>query len=335
MKRMTFKLVLLLTAILVGGVALAQDKKEMKKLEQDYMAYTGHKKLFNHDQWSMCKFSVVYKLTSSMVAADVEKNSDFKVKSSSGAYAMLNGITEEDLQRITDKVGETFVKRMKEEAGITINTWSSFKDNEHTEKVKEEAEDREQYSKSQGLAYAMSYDETPHYNRVIVLVPGGKKLAKKLGGAVAELTLVVDFADMIASADADIKYKGFNTYTLTEKAEQQLVPFVRVAPKIGSQAAWEAATDIQGTGVKAHDEYGYIFSVGLLHDVVSNVNYVESVTKNEGMLPTILANRRNNKVEYVTTWDVNTNVELYEKAVLDAVNQYLDTVIKIYSYHKG
>lgn len=335
MKQMTFKLTLLFIGAMVACTALAQDKKEMKQLEQDYAAFTGHKKVFDHDQWSMCKFSVVYKLTSSMVAADMEKNSDFKVKSSSGAYAMLNGISEEDLQRITDKVGETFIQRMKEEAGVTINTWSSFKDNEHTDKLKESAEDREQYSKSQGLAYAMSYDQTPHYNRVIALVPDGKKLAKSLDGAVAELTLVVDFADMIASADADIKYKGFNTYTLTEKAAQRMVPLVRVTPKIGSQATWEAATDIQGTSVKAHDEYGYMFSVGLPFDVVSEVNYVESVKKNEGTLPTILANRRNNKVEYVTTWDVNTNATLYEKAVLDAVNQYLDTVIKIYTYHKN
>lgn len=317
-----------------GFSAFSQDKKEMKKLEKDFAAYTGHKPAFKETEWNMCKFSVVYKLSSSMVAKDMDKNSEFKVKSSSGAYAVLNGINEADLQNLTDSIGGIFIKRMKEEAGIDVNTWSSFKDNPKAEKIKESAEDRELYSKSQGLAYALSVDETPHYNRVVVLVPGGKKLAKDIGGMVSEFQIVVDFADMIATASADISYKGYNTYQLSESVEQKMVPIVRITPKIGSQATWEAATDVQGTGIRAHNALGHMFSVGLSQDITSNENYVEDVVKNEGTVPEILSNRRNNKIEYATSWDVNTTPELYSKAVISAFNKYLDTVIKIYNYHK-
>jgi hypothetical protein len=321
----------------------AQDKKEMKNLEKEYMAFTGHGKFYKKDTWSMCKFSVVYKLTSAMTAASMDKN-DFeagkvKAKTSSGAYAILNGLSDEDLQSITDKVAETFQTRMKNELGVTVNSWSSFSDNKHTEKLKESAEDTEIYSKSQGLAYAVPFDGTPHYNRIIVLVPGGKKLAKDLDCAVSEFNLVVDFADMLAEAEAKVKYGGSSgntvTYNLTETVDTKMYPGVRITPNIGSQAALETGKNIQGTKISAHDEFGYIFSVGLTKDIVSQKTFVESVEESQGEIPAILANRRNNKIEYATTWNVNTTKELYEAAVIDAFNQYMDVVIKLYKYGKG
>jgi len=330
-----------LTAI--GSPSLAQDKKEMKKLEKEYGAFTGHKGFYKQDSWAQCKFSVVYKLTSSMTASAMDK-ADYgagkvKSKTSSGAYAVLNGLTEQDLQNITNKIGETYVKRMKEEAGIDIITFSQIKDNEKATKVIESAEERELYSKSQGLAYAMSYDGAPHYNRVIVTIPGGKKLAKDIKAAVSEVTLIFDFAEMLATAEAKVKYGGssgnYVTYNIYEDTDQNMSPGVRLTPKLGSQATWEAATDIQGTGVKAHDANGYMFYMGLYRDIVSKENFVESSEQSDGSVPEVLANRRNNKIESTTTWNINTTPALYEKAVLDAFNQYLDTVIKIYTYNKG
>lgn len=327
----------------IVSTSYAQDKKEMKDLEKDYAAFTGHKKFYEVDNWNMCKFTVVYKLTSAMTASATDKN-DYgagKVKTSatSGAYAILNGLTDDDLQNITNKVAQTFIERMKKEAGVEIKTWSSFKDNKNTEKLLDIAEeDLELYSRSQGLAYAVPYDNTPHYNRIIVLIPGGKKLAKDLNGAVGEMNIIVDFADMLAEAEAKVKYAGSfgntTTYNLSETADQKMYPGVRIAPNIGSQAALETGQNIQGTKILAHDELGSMFSVGLVHDVTSDQNFVQSVDKNEGEIPAILANRRNNKMEYTTTWNVTTTPELYEAAVLDAFNKYLDVVIKLYNYNK-
>lgn len=314
----------------------------MKELEKKHAAFTGHPKFYKKSDWALCKFSVVYKLTSAMTASATEKNGygagNVKLKSSSGAYAVLNGLSENDLQNITVDLGKRFVQRMKEEAGVNVKTWSEFSDNERTEKLKESAEDQELYSKSQGLAYALTYDGAPHYNRVIVLVPGGKKLAKSIDAAVSEVTIVVDFAEMLAKAEAEIKYQGtsgyYSTYKISESTEQEMSPGVRITPKIGSQATWEAATDIQGTSVKAHDELGYMFTVGLTEDVVSKVNFVESAEASDGTLPEVLMNRRNNKIESTTTWEITTTPDKYKAAVLDAFDTYMDDVLKIYKYHK-
>jgi hypothetical protein len=320
----------------------AQDKKEMKELEKNYAAFTGHPKFFKKTNWALCKFSVVYKLSSSMTASAMDKNDygagKVKSKASSGAYAVLNGLSESDLQNITDDLGARFVKRMKEEAGVNVKSWSEFSSNDHTDKLKESAEEQELYSKSQGLAYAMTYDGAPHYNRVIVLVPGGKKLAKSMDAAVSEVTIIVDFAEMLAKAEAKVKYQGsmgnYVTYKITESTEQEMSPGVRITPKVGSQATWEAATDIQGTSVKAHDELGYMFSVGLTQDVVSKVNFVESAEVSDGVLPEVLMNRRNNKIEATTTWEITTSPDKYKAAVLDAFDTYMNDVLKIYKYHK-
>jgi hypothetical protein len=332
-----------ITCILSMAIALGvnaqdkQDKKELKSLEKQYAAFTSHQQFYDGKEWAMCKFSVVYKLSTAMIVKDMDKdkNAALKVKSSSGAYALLNGVTESDLQAITNKVAELFIKRMRDEAGVNISTWSSFKTSENTGKILKEQEDREIYSRSQGLAYAMSYDSTPHYNRVITLVPGGKALSKELKKNVMEFTLYIDFADMFASAEAFVKMTGGNStvthYKYGESAEQAIYPGVRLIPTLGSQDAMEAATNLGSTTIKGHDKNGYMFSVGLTSDIISSVNYADRIEPAQGNIPAILANRKNNKIEHVTTFNVYTTPEKYGEAVLDVANRYFDAVIKIYN----
>lgn len=327
-----------LSIAIVPGI-YAQDKKEIKNLEKQYAAFTNHKQFYDNKEWAMCKFSIVYKLTTSMIAKDRDNNErvNVKEKSSSGAYAVLNGLTESDLQTITNKVAENFIKRMKEEAGVNVATWSAFKDAENTEKIVKEQEDREIYSKSQGLAYAVSYDGTPHYNRVLIFVPGGKSLSKEIKKNVMEFTLYIDFADMFASADAFVKVTGGNSsvtyYTVGDSASQRIYPGVRLIPTLGSQATMEAATNLGTTTIKGHDRYGYMFSVGLTSDLVSKVPFVDKIEPSQGKIPAVLANRRNNKIEHTTTFNVYTTPEKYTEAVMDVTNRYFDDMIKIYNAH--
>lgn len=336
---------ILIISLGLSSNVIAQDKKEMNKMIKNHAAFIGHKKFFKNNEWAMCKFTVVYKLTTAMTAKSMDKNKEVgaKVKASSGAYGMLAGISDTNLQQITDSIARKFMERMKTEAGVNITTWSTFKDSKNTAKIIKTQEDRELYSRSQGLAYAVSYDNTPHYNRVIVTVPGGKKLAKELKKNVMEFTLYVDFAEMLATASADVSITGRtkigNTKTTyfkwSESADQKLYPGVRIVPNIGSQATFEAATTISSTTIKGHTELGHIFSVGLPYDIVSNESFVEKIEEVKGEVPAILQNRRNNKIEYAKTFQIYTTPKKYEKAVLDAANKYFDKVIKIYNYGKG
>lgn len=335
-------LLLSVASLICATNSMSQDKKAMKQLEKQYGAFTNHKKVFQQDEWATCKFSLVYKLTTAMTATSVDKKDygggKVKAKTSSGAYAVLSGVNESDLQAITEKVGERFAQRLKDEASIALKTWSAFSDAKHTAKLKEMEEDRESYSRSQGVSLAFSVDGAPHYNRVITLIPGGKKLSKEIEAAVSEITLIFDFAEMLATAEAKVKYGGSSaysvTYNISETTDQQIIPGIRLTPKIGSQAATEAATDIQGTQVKVQDELGYMFYVGLPQDIVSRANYVESIEESDGAIPAVLQNRRNNRMESTTTWTVHTTPAAYEKAVLDAVDQYLDVIIQILKYHQ-
>lgn len=318
----------------------AQDKKEMQDLEKRYAAFTGHKQFFKQKKWAMCKFSVVYKLSTAMTAKDVEKKmtegGEVKNVATSGAYALLNGLTEADLQAITNSVATNFIKRMKAEAGVEVITWSAFKDNPEAEKLRESAEETELFSVSQGLSYAMTYDGTPHYNRVIAFIPGGKKLAKDLGSTAMELTLVIDFAEVLAEAEAKIKYAGSSynsvSYNLQDLVGQSVVAGVRILPNAGSQATMEAATNLCHSGIKGHDALGYMFSTNVLSDIISPLPIASSLDKTTE-LPEILRNRRNNKMQNVSTWNVTTNKAQFEAAVLDAVNRYLNDYIKIYNYY--
>ena len=199
------------------------------------------------------------------------------------------------------------------------------------------------YSRSQGLAYALSYDGTPHYNRVVVLVPGGKKLAKELEKNVMEFTLYVDFADMLATAQADVSVTGRTTignttttyFQWSESADQKLYPGVRIVQNLGSESLAEIGKNLSSTSVKGHTELGHMFYVGLFHDVVSDLPFVDKIEESEGEVPEILRTRRNNKIEYAKTFQIHTTPEKYGKAVMDAANKYFDTVIKIYNYGKS
>lgn len=291
----------------------------------------------------MCKFTIVYKLTTAMTAKAMDKNEEVgaKVKSSSGAYGMLEGITEQDMQAITDKVAKNFIERMKNEGGVNIYTWSQFKDSKNTDMIIEAQEERELYSKSQGLAFAMSHDGTPNYNRVIIYVPGGKKLAKEIGKNVMEFTIYIDFADVLAEANADVSITGRSEtattktthYTWSEGGNQKLVPGVRIVRNIGSESLGEMGKNLSTTKIGGHDDLGYMFYTGLGAELVSDVNFVEKIVEDEGKVPDILTNRKNNKIEYAKTFKVVTTPAKYEAAVLDVTNKYFDAFLKIYKFH--
>ena len=327
-----------LALLMVFSASKAQDQKD---IESRYATFSKHKKFYAKDKWAMVKFQIIYKLTTAKVTKAMDKNDYIKAKSSSGSYGILEGITEEDLQAITDQVAENFIKRMKEEAGIEIVTWSSFADSPNASKIKEKAEERELYSKSQGLGYAMSYDGTPYWNKVIQIVPGGKKLAKELGANNGMLSLYIDFADTEAEASAFVSSKkggGWITHRWSESADQNIIPVVRVKPNMGSQNTWEAATNIGGTSVGGQSELLHSWNItyaGAEPDkLASDVQFATKVEEFAGQLPTVLQNRSNNKIEYVKSFVVKTTPEKYGAAVMDATNKYFDDVINYYNLTK-
>jgi hypothetical protein len=157
---------LLLSTLFISSISFGQskeDKARIKELEKAYTCFSNHKPYFKADEkLAMMRMHIVFKLTTAKISKAMSKNDYIKAKSSSGAYGMLSGVSEEDLQKITDQVMENYIKRMKEELGIEVITWSTFKDSPNSKKLKEQAfESRELYSKSQGLGYALSYDDTP------------------------------------------------------------------------------------------------------------------------------------------------------------------------------
>jgi hypothetical protein len=64
------------------------------------------------------------------------------------------------------------------------------------------------------------------------------------------------------------------------------------------------------------------------------VAFAEKIEPNEGNIPEVLDNRKNNKIEYVNTFDVFTTPEKYGDAVMDVANKYFDLIIKYYNWHK-
>lgn len=332
-------LLLFSLSLLISISTQAQSKKEIKDFEYVNGA-TVHKKFYDNDEWAICKFSIIYKLSTASVAKDMAKNKEVgaKVKSSSGAYAMLEGVSEADLQVITNKVAENFIKRMKDEAGVSIVGWSEIKNASNTDKLLESAEEKEIYSKSQGLAYAMTFQDAPHYNRVVVLIPGGKKLSKEIDKHVVEVSMIIDFADVVAEADAVVNITGRSStaisYEWGESADQKIYTGVRLMGNIGGNDAGEANLSLATTKLFAHDKYGYYFGISGGVGYVSDVSFADSIEKNEGEVPAILANRRNNKIEYASTFNVSTTPAKYEEAVLDVTNKWFDNIIKYYTWNQ-
>ncbi|MEQ8474263.1 MAG: hypothetical protein RIC35_23910 [Marinoscillum sp.] len=348
---MNIRILLIIVGISFLSNLSAQTKEEkakIKELEKSYMSFSNHKKFFETKRWAMVRFHIIYKVTTAMISEDVEKNNwnSLKVSTSAGAYGMLDGVTEADLEGITAQVAENFIRRMQEEAGIEILTWSNFKDNPNVQKIIDEADpENEIYSKSQGLGYAVSYDGTPIWNKVIQIVPGGKKLAKDLEANVMNLSFYVDFAQTEAEAKATISI-GKRTivdgqwgvpYTLSKEANMSVLPGVRVIPKLGSQSAFEGATDIGYSGVTGHTEVLHTFTflenpgTETASRLTSGIPFAMEVIKQEGEVPAILQNRKNNKIEYASTFVVKTTPEKYAEAVVDATNLYFDDLITYYN----
>ena len=337
MKRFFYSIACIL---LIGSFSLnaqsKEDKAKIKQLEKEYACFSNHKKFFANEKWQFVKCHIVYKLTTAKVAKSMSKNDYVKAKSSSGAYGILVGIDEADLQRITNKVVENFIARMKNEAGVDITSWSNVANSKNAEKIKELAEDPELYSKSQGLGYAISYDGNPVWNKVITIVPGGKKLAKETGRHNLNFSLYIDFAEAMAEANTYVSSKGDWVYW-GESAEQDVVPIVQLSRNLGSQSVFDEAGNAGSTMISGQSEVLHTFSMSHVDgkQIRSDVNFATKIESFDGELPAVLENRKNKKVEYVQTFEVHTTPEKYEAAVMDVTNKYFTDFITYYNLVKG
>ena len=310
---------LLACALLAAApIANAQDGKKIKRKDALFAKPYAHKKIWKAQKWSFTKFAIHYKVVATEVAMGGKSNQNVTARS----WAMLEGVSEETMQRITDNFADKFKKRMNAEFGIEVEYWNDIRDSKNVAKVVEKQDEKVFMHKGRGALLTSTADKGPWYKRVGGFIPGGKKLAKERGGAAAEMDLIIDFAAFETTINTTKDY-GWQYNTITTNVKQGIVPVLHVTPmQIANTAPHAAST------VVAMNEVGYMCYFTLQKPVESTLVYNTDITTHDGEMPSIMKRKFNvMKPNQVATFVVQADEAKYEAAANQALDAYLDALV--------
>ena len=236
---------------------------------------------------------------------------------------MLDGVSEETMQRITDRFADNFKTRVKEEFGITVEFWDHIKSSKNTAKILEKEDEKVFTHKGNGAMMAFTKDNGPWYRRVGAFLPGGRKLAKEFGAATCELDVILDFAAFETTIETN-KDWGWDYTLTTTNVQQGIVPLVFVTPMMAASAGQaRAISHLTGT-----DASGMMMMINAAKTVESGMQYSNGIEPHKGEMPALMKRKFNlAKPNMISTFVVNADEAKYEQAANDALDRYLDHLI--------
>lgn len=325
------KIILIIATIVVGTIANAQKVKgkEAHKdgtqldLKKDFDV-GGKSILKKADKAANVKFAIHFKtITNESVyiggGQDVTKAS---------TWAVLDGISDETLQSITDEFAKSFQDKLKT-VGISSLEWNKITASEKWSNVEEKQIDKVFQNKNEGLMEIYTANNGPHAKQVVGN-PGiwgaYAKVGKDVGANPITMDIVVDFANF----NMDMKRRGGYGYT-------KISADSKVLPQISIQASNNApGFGLMSTNMTTVGKYGEATIITLKKNITFDDEYAVSVDSYQGKMPI----RMIKKISWGSTMTtgsflITANEQKYKEAVLKALDVYSDYIIDIVKDIKG
>lgn len=326
---------IVLTILLLGLNVIGQDKKELKALSKKYNEFEqGSYK-------GATKVAVLGNNIRFRVASHQSETNSWKDEKSYkfGAYAVLEGIENEVFQEITDEYYKMLVLKFKE-LGIEVVPYQNIEATKSYAKLKEKYQS-EPYNGTKGWGYAVIYNYDNHdflaWNGGAPLGPH-LKVAKELKTLLYNSQVTVDFCRI--GVDIDQYRSSYPTrYTKGEiytEGKASILPMVFVQ---------HYTYNPQGTKMREDNTYSLtVDSKGkqsmLILDthpsnISSDVPFAESSELCESCKPSFTKGKIKLFESNLGTVTITANPELYKKAVLDVLQQYLNETFSLYAAQRN
>lgn len=323
------KFILLLLVFTSVGILNAQDKKQLKGINKKYNIYSKGDIFAKADKVAILGNNLRFKLASRQSETNSwkdEKHYKFAV------YSVLEGLSDDVLQEITDKYYQMLTKRF-EDLGIEVLKYETIQSAKSYGKLKDKGErEKENIKKSWGIAKIFVPGSEPYitWNNASPFGPH-QKLAKELDAVLISSLITIDFADI----GVDINQHGKNYYGLNERviyteAKSSVVPNINIIGYTYSKSGTNMFED--NTYMFNLDSKGKQLNFKLdlnQSEISSDKNFAISTEKCENCEPVFAKSYLKIMERGMGTVLIKADPELYKVAVLDALSKYLDEVFMV------
>lgn len=241
-------------------------------------------------------------------------------RTSSTAWAILNGVSEETMQAIADEFATSLNNKLKD-INLSIVDYEKVESTKIFPKIEEKQLKKYWDNKNEGAITIKTANGAPHNNQVVGN-PGiwmsYAKLGKELKANPVTMDIVVDFANF------NIKMKRNYGYSYTStSASAQMFPEISIQASTGG-----TGFSIMRSNFTIIGKYGEASLISLKKDINFNHNIAESVEDYSGQIPASMKKMISFGQSLDTgSFVVNADEAEYKKAVLGALEEYADLIL--------
>ena len=324
---------LILLTIGLGFGLTAQDKKELKELEDKYGYYSNGKLFEKNDDVAILGANVRF-----IVAKRKTETTSWKSESTVkfGAYAVLEGVSDEVFQEIADEYLEMLKMRFAD-LNMNVLPREELVNSKNYEKLKEKGlNETENVKKAWGVAktYSGGNGDYITWNNAAPFGPH-TKVPAELKAVLFNSTVTLNFAFIGIQIDQETS-RWANSKTVYTKGEASVVPAVHVVGHTYNDKAVALIED--NTYNFAVDPKAKQNNIKLdlnISDIVSEINYAESTESCEGCEPEFAKSYMKIMEAGIGTIVVQADPVKFKEASLDALSKYLDEVFTLYKVERG
>ena len=244
------------------------------------------------------------------------------------SYAMLEGITEADMNEIAVQFHTSFTEKLNN-LGFTQLDWSQIESAKKYPNLKEKAVDKLESNKSIGNYTVFTVDNRPHFK-----LPGGnlgtfnnmKSISKEIGAPLLSYDIIVDFArfDIEASRWRTDGYgPGYDFVTTNTSAN--------ILPQIGIESILQDSGPLPilfYSGINVLDAVGRFDDVRIQRNLYVYENYALDIDSYKGEIPASMKRLITINTSNTGTFVVKADKEKYKRIVLQALDTFSDYLIE-------
>ena len=319
----------LLMSLVILTQIQAQDKKQLKKINKKYNTFEQGKIFAKAKRVAILGDNLRFKIAARQIEeASWKEDNYYKF----AFYAVLDGLSDELLQEITNTYHLNLKKRF-EELGIEVIPYQELMAAKSYKKLLDKGlKDTENVKKSWGVAYIYNYDRNPYISWSSAGPFGPhQKIPKELDAVLFNSLVTIDFAEIGIDISKSTKKNGtFGSRKTYTEAKSSVVPVINIDGYTYSSS-----------GLKMHEDNTFLFCINPKgkqmimkldlkpSEIESDIEFVEEIEKCQDCQPKFTKGFLKMMEQGMGTIIIKVDPELYKKAVLDALDQYLDEMFMV------
>lgn len=259
--------------------------------------------------------------------------SDYKLvgkgqdRTTTKAWAILKGVSDQTLQEISDEFAISFSKKIAA-LGISTVDWTKIKASKGFQKLLSKQIEKQKSNTNVGFIDIKTVHTGPH-TRQLLGNPGTinayKKIAKETASDALTYDIIIDFARFNIDAERR-KSMGYNSSYKFVKTSVSTNALPQIVIKNNNSAA---TFGMVATNLSLVTKNGGIATISLKKSIFYPENYALEMTSYDGKLPKGMKSLITFNTMTTGTFVIKADEAKYKEVVLKALDKYSDYLIEL------